>query len=142
MCWHSWAARLSPSLMLLYLMTFLIPRIPAFSAGEPSICLSWPPAASDASGVQGGRGRGHWLLQPPPTCPGPTYPRQQQPHRRAAPSHGTRPAARHAAATRPELTCVGCSGSESAAARPISGTCGTQHRSAHASSRMPTGETE
>ena len=43
--------------------------------------------------------------------------------RTAAPRHGTRPRppARHAAATRPELTCVGCSGSESAAARPSPG---------------------
>ena len=114
--------------MLLYLMTFLIPRILTFSDSLPesSICLSWPPAASGwIQWCTGRAGAG-------PRAPAATtnLPRTNLPPpaaaaaaRTAAPRHGTRPRppARHAAATRPELTCVGCSGSESAAARPSPG---------------------
>ena len=109
-------------------MTFLIPRILTFSDSlpEPSICLSWPPAAGGwIQWCTGRAGAG-------PRAPAATtnLPRTNLPPpaaaaaaRTAAPRHGTRPRppARHAAATRPELTCVGCSGSESAAARPSPG---------------------
>ena len=117
--------------MLLYLMTFLIPRILTFSAGAQHLFVV-ASCCRDASGVQGGRGRGHGLLQPPPTCPGPTYPRprpQQQPAppRRATPLGRGRPVpcrGNTAGANLRRLLGLGvCS------CAPISGTCGTQHRS-------------
>ena len=100
-------------------------RSPAF------VCRGLLLPVDGYSGVQGGRGRGHGLLQPPPTCPGPTYPRprpQQQPAppRRATPLGRGRPVPRRgntAGANLRRLLGLGvCS------CAPISGTCGTQHR--------------
>ena len=121
--------------MLLYLMTFLIPRILTFSVlcrSPAFVCRGLLLPVDGYSGVQGGRGRGHGLLQPPPTCPGPTYPRprpQQQPAppRRATALGRGRPVPRRgntAGANLRRLLGLGvCS------CAPISGTCGTQHRS-------------
>ena len=100
-------------------------RSPAF------VCRGLLLPVDGYSGVQGGRGRGHGLLQPPPTCPGPTYPRprpQQQPAppRRATALGRGRPVPRRgntAGANLRRLLGLGvCS------CAPISGTCGTQHR--------------
>ena len=100
-------------------------RSPAF------VCRGLLLPVDGYSGVQGGRGRGHGLLQPPPTCPGPTYPRprpQQQPAppRRATALGRGRPVpcrGNTAGANLRRLLGLGvCS------CAPISGTCGTQHR--------------
>ena len=111
--------------MLLYLMTFLIPRILTFSAGAQHLFVvasscQWMDTVVCRAGGGGATGScSHH--QPAQDQPTPARGRSSSPHRRAAPRHSAAAAPCHAAATRPELTCVGCSGSESAAARPSPG---------------------
>ena len=125
-------------------MTFLIPRILTFSAGAQHLFVvasscQWMDTVVCRAGGGGATGScSHH--QPAQDQPTPARGRSSSPHRRAAPRHSAAAAPCHAAATRPELTCVGCSGSESAAARPSPGPAALS--TAVCSPRIPTGDTE